>query len=317
MTVLDQGPALSVFTSGARIATIQGNQSSRAQQIFVRNVGDLGTVVNWTAQAVRGASFVTLTSASGTSTLASPSSFSIQATSAASSSAGGKSALIQISDKQSQDSPQFVVVVVDVAPAGTAPVPDPDPAGEIFIAASAGNVPASQNITVNTNSESPVALSVSTSTDDGANWLSTTAGSATTSEGSPAQVTVSVNPGALSPNIYTGEVNIAIGTEVRTVSIVFIVKIANTVNSVESRAASACGPTGVAFVETGLVNSFSIPAGFPASLSAQVSDNCGNPLINAAVVASFSNGDPPLSLQGDQSGYYAATWRPGASRWRR
>jgi uncharacterized protein (TIGR03437 family) len=80
-----------------------------------------------------------------------------------------------------------------------------------------------------------------------------------------------------------------------------------------SAAATACTPTSVAFVESGLVNSFSVPAGFPASLSAQVSDNCGSALPNAAVVASFSNGDPPLSLQGDQSGYYAATWQPGAT----
>ncbi len=313
LTVLGQGPAISVLTSGVRIATIQGSQISRSQQIFVRNVGDPGTVVNWTAQAVRGANFVTITNAQGNSSTTTPSSFTIEATAAASSSPGAKSALIRVSDPQSQGSPVFVVVVVDVAPTGSAPIPDPDPAGLLFISTSGGTASAAQQVTVNTDSDSPVAFSVSTSTDDGATWLTATAGSATTSQASPAQVTVSVNPGALSSNIYTGEVNIASGAVVRTVSITMIVKPAGTVATFESHAAATCTPSGVAFVESGLVDSFSLPAGFPASLSAQVSDNCGNALTNAAVVASFSNGDPPLSLQGDQSGYYAATWQPGAA----
>lgn len=313
LTVLGQGPAISVLTSGVRIATIQGSQSSRSQQIFVRNVGDPGTVVNWTAQAIRGANFVTITNAQGTSTTATPSSFTIQATAAASSSAGPKSALIRVSDSQSQDSPQFVVLTIDVAATGSAPIPDPDPAGLLFITTSGGAASAAQQITVNTDSDSTVAFSVATSTDDGATWLTATAGSATTAQASPAQISVTVNPGALSSNIYTGEVNIAEGAVVRTVSITMIVKPAGTVASFESHAAATCTPSGVAFVESGLVNSFSVPAGFPASLSVQVSDNCGNALTNAAVVASFSNGDPPLSLQGDQSGYYAGTWQPGAS----
>jgi uncharacterized protein (TIGR03437 family) len=42
-------------------------------------------------------------------------------------------------------------------------------------------------------------------------------------------------------------------------------------------------------------------------------DDCGNPAINATVVASFSNGDPPLALAGVGSGIYTATWRPGTA----
>jgi uncharacterized protein (TIGR03437 family) len=314
VTVLNQGAAIAVLTSGIRISTTQGSQSSRSQQVFVRNVGDPGTVVFWNAQAVRGSTFVTLANAHGASTPTGPSSFIVQATSAASSTPGAKSALIQISDSQSQNSPQFLVVVVDVAATGTAPVPDPDPSGLLYVTTSGGAGPGSQQITANTNSDSPVAFSVSTSTDDGATWLSATASSGTTSQGSPAQVTVTVSPGALSPNVYTGEVNLAIGAVVRTVNVTMVVKPAGSVATLETRAAAiACTPTSVAFVESGLVNSFSIPAGFPASLSTQVSDNCGNALTNAAVVASFSNGDPPISLLGDQSGYYAATWQPGVT----
>jgi uncharacterized protein (TIGR03437 family) len=41
-----------------------------------------------------------------------------------------------------------------------------------------------------------------------------------------------------------------------------------------------------------------------------VADDCGNAASNATVVASFSNGDPPLALSSLQNGIYAATWRP-------
>ena len=46
---------------------------------------------------------------------------------------------------------------------------------------------------------------------------------------------------------------------------------------------------------------------------AQLNDNCGNAVTNGAIAASFSNGDTPLSLRGDQvTNTYSATWQPGA-----
>jgi uncharacterized protein (TIGR03437 family) len=60
-----------------------------------------------------------------------------------------------------------------------------------------------------------------------------------------------------------------------------------------------------------LVNNFSVPAGWPASLIVQLNDDCGNPVSNGSMTASFSNGDPPLMLQGTQAGAYSGTWQPG------
>ena len=60
------------------------------------------------------------------------------------------------------------------------------------------------------------------------------------------------------------------------------------------------------------MNNFSIPASWPASLEMQLNDDCGSPVVNGTVVASFSNGDPPLTLMGDgQTPFYSATWQPG------
>jgi uncharacterized protein (TIGR03437 family) len=60
------------------------------------------------------------------------------------------------------------------------------------------------------------------------------------------------------------------------------------------------------------VNGFSFAAGLPAPLSVRLADNCGNPIVNGSVVASFSNGDSPLALQlaNAATGLYSATWTP-------
>jgi hypothetical protein len=39
-----------------------------------------------------------------------------------------------------------------------------------------------------------------------------------------------------------------------------------------------------------------VPAAWPVTIEARVVDDCGEPLINGSVTASFSNNDPPLAL---------------------
>ena len=59
------------------------------------------------------------------------------------------------------------------------------------------------------------------------------------------------------------------------------------------------------------MNNFSVPAKWPATLIAQLNDDCGAAVANGSVIASFSNGDAPLTLRGDSLGNYSATWQPG------
>jgi uncharacterized protein (TIGR03437 family) len=76
--------------------------------------------------------------------------------------------------------------------------------------------------------------------------------------------------------------------------------------------AAGCTPSKLAITQTGLVDNFAVPAQWPTPLIVQLNDDCGNAVTNGSVVASFSNGDPPLSLRGDgQAGTYSATWQAG------
>ncbi len=310
--VTASGPFLSDSADGVRFDTRVGNATSRTQQVTVRNLGDSATSVNWSAKVIRGADLGVLTNPAGVSTPSNPTSFSVRLSSTAASSEGGKSALIQVTDANAENSPNLFLVVADVAPATADPVPDPDPAGLLFLVTAGGGASAAQQITVNTTSSAPVAFSFATSTDDGAKWLTATANAGVTSLTSPATISVSAAGSLLGSGISTGQVSIAIGKIVRTVNVTAIAKSAGSIAASGARAAAACGPTRVAIVETTLPNSFSIHAGWPQAIAARVVDDCGNALTNASVAASFSNGDLPLALVGDsQTSLYTATWQPG------
>jgi uncharacterized protein (TIGR03437 family) len=311
------GPFLSDSIDGVRFAARAGNTTSRSQSVAVSNLGETGTAVNWTAQVIRGADVVVLNNASGVSTTSSPSSFSVSLSAAAIGTPGSKFALIQVSDPNAENSPEYFSVVADVAAGTAAPLPDPDPAGLAFFASAGGAVTAAQQITVNTTTTDPAAFSVAAAADGGGTWLSASTSSSNTSLANPAKIAVSVDPSKLSPGVYTGLVNIAIAKALRSVNIIAIVKPAGSVTisesaQPESTRDATCVASKVAFVETALPSNFSVPAGWPASLAVQVADDCGNSLSSASVIASFSNGDPPLSLTGDfQTGAYSATWQPG------
>ena len=64
--------------------------------------------------------------------------------------------------------------------------------------------------------------------------------------------------------------------------------------------------------QTGLVSNFSAPASWPTPLAITLMDTCGNAIGNGEVVATFSNGDPPLILApiDTSTGLYSGTWTP-------
>jgi uncharacterized protein (TIGR03437 family) len=135
-----------------------------------------------------------------------------------------------------------------------------------------------------------------------------------------AEFAISANTTGLKPGIYTGEVAVAIQNQLRLVNVTLDVAPAGTAISMsagpapQTRDASTCVASQIALTETGIVSSFSLPASYPASLQMQLNDDCGAPVVNGIVVASFSNGDPPLTLIGDGvSPFYSATWQPLSS----
>ena len=302
--VANSGSILGVDITGVTFHGQQGDGYSHAQTIRVLNLGDPGTIVNWAADRLNGDGLVSTGPGSGTATPISPGTLTLTPN-ASGLGAGGHYELIRISAPGSLNSPQYVVVVVDEAGSSTPALPDPTPAGLFFTAATGGQAPA-QQVSINASSSAPFQAAASTT--DGANWLS-----ASPASGNAGPISVSVNTAGLAPGIYSGEVDISISGNVVAVVVTFVVRPAGTITAFAADAqAAGCTPSKVALTQTGLVNNFTVPAKWPAALVVQLNDDCGAALANGSVVASFSNGDPPLSLRGDgQSGTYSTTWQAG------
>lgn len=319
------GPFLAVDQTGYRFLVRQGTGTSAKKTIRVLNLGDQGTTINWKATLLAGSDFLTLGATSGTATPTLPGAIplTVITAGAASKTPKGYYGLIQITDSASPSTPQFVVVVLDVEPASTPVAPDPISGGLFFAGVAQGTQPPVQTISVGVSSQSSVPVIAAGSTSDGGTWLSVTPSSASASSASLAQFAVSIASG-LKAGIYRGELDLAIGTELRVVNVTVVIAPAGTtlpsISLTESpnarlvSHAGGCTPTQLAVTQVGMADNFSIPAGWPASLGMQLNDDCGSTVLNGTVVASFSNGDPPLTLLGDgTSGLYSATWQPGST----
>jgi uncharacterized protein (TIGR03437 family) len=325
--VASSGPILGLNVTGLRYQAQQGGVFSNPQTVKILNLGDPSATVNWTATLVSGSDTVALGASSGIATTSSPGLLPINlAPNATQLSPGGHYALISISDPNALNSPVYLVVVLDLAASGSTALPDPNPAGLFFVVAASGAASASQNVTVNTSSAQAVAFQVASSTADGGKWLVVNPASGQTSGATPGTFGVSVNPANLTAGIYSGKASVSIGGAVRTVNVTVVVLPAgSTVGTTGAnaepaaleahpRAGTTCTPSKLALTETGLVNNFSIPAGWPATLIVQLNDDCANAVANGSVIASFSNGDSPVSLASNgQGASYSATWQPGTS----
>ena len=327
--VAESGPILGVDVTGLLYQADQGGGFSNNQVLKVLDLGGPASTVNWSAKIVSGSDTVSLGASSGTATPSTPGSLPINlAQNATQLAPGPHYALIAISDPNAHNSPAYVVVVLDLAAANSPPVPDLNPAGLYFVVAAGGAASAPQNVAVNSSSAQPVAFQAAASTADGGKWLMVNPASGETSGATPGTFAVSVNPASLTAGIYSGQASASISGAVRTVNVTVVVLPAGSTVPTSTAAtpaagvpeahqaprAATCAPSKLALTETGLVNNFSIPASWPATLIVQLNDDCANAVTNGAVVASFSNGDSPVSLlNGGQDASYSATWQPGTA----
>jgi len=267
---------------------------------------------------VSGSQYFSASALSGNATPSNPGALVLTPTaSALQMPAGGYYGLLEISSS-ALNSPLYVVLVLDLEDPATPPLPDPAPAGAVFSGPAGQPVAAGQTVNINTSSASPVAFQVSVLTADGGNWLIVNPSTGTATGQTPGQISLTVDATQLAAGIYSGEVDISMSGALRSVNVTFIVEPGGSI-AVERAttgravgAAGSCTPSALALTETGLVNNFAVPAGWPATLIVQLNDDCDNAVSSASVTASFSNGDPPLMLGGTQPGTYSATWQPGA-----
>jgi adhesin/invasin len=321
--LLAQNPTMTLNPAGTQFQQAFGSTPGNPSGSF--QVGVSGnSMIGWNATLLTDASWLTLNTASGTSTSAIPGTvgFSINATAANLAPQAYYSA-IQVTSSGVVDSPQTFIVILDVAPAANPAIPDPSPAGLLFLSRGTG-APAPQAVQVFTSSQTPVTYQASSDSP----WLVVTPATGSTSTASAGSSSVSVNLSGLASGVYRGNVSYALSSAaLPTVNVALIVepgagaadltnvsrtKVGRT-NVSRTSEAVTCSPTQLVPTQTELVNNFAQPISWPTPLAVLLVDNCGNPIANGQVAVSFTNGDPPMTLIATDttSGNYSGTWTPG------
>ena len=314
------GAILDLNVTGIRFQARTGGGFSNPQTVQIFDIGDPNSSLSWTADLVRGAESFSISGSSGTANPSNPGSLVVTPTAdALQKPAGGYYGLLKITSAQAQNSPLYVVLVLDLTDSAGVPLPDPSPGGLVFVGTAGKALSTGQSISVNTSSTAAASFQLAIQTADGGTWLTATPVSGNASGDSPGQVTVNADPSHLVPGIYTGEVDISMSGALRSVNVTLIAQPPSSIAALSGAAGSRtglpatvnCTPAALSLTETGLVNNFAVPAGWPAAITVQLNDDCGNPITKGSVAANFSNGDPSLMLRGGQSGTYSATWQPG------
>ncbi len=115
----------------------------------------------------------------------------------------------------------------------------------------------------------------------------------------------------VAPGVYRGALTFQFsdGSNPQAVEIIFVVA-GTPLGAASGSGATACTPQKLFAADRTLGKSFSATAGSGTSLEVQLVDDCANPVNAASVFATFSNGDPPVTLASLGNGIYSATWRP-------
>jgi uncharacterized protein (TIGR03437 family) len=314
---------MTLAPSGAQFNMPAGSGPGNPSGSFLVSVNSL-TAVNWNAAIVSipgipVPSWLVLGTTSGSSSSTQPGtvSFSINPFAGAPLVPGAYYGTVEVSSPDVSNSPEDFEVVLNVTAANAPVSPDPEPGGLLFITPVGGVLPP-QTVTVYSGSPSPLTFQASAATTTGSGWLSVTPDTGSASTNFPGVTTVNVNTAKLSAGVYQGGVSYSLSaTAVRTVNVTLIVSSTggtapSATSTKSSPRDSGCAPSVLVPAQTGLVSSFSQPAGWPTPLAIVLSNDCGSAVSNGQVVATFSNGDPPLALPlvDPAQGLYTGTWAP-------
>jgi len=314
VTLLLSQPTRTILTTqrGMRFTAFEGSRTTVAQSLGIINTGQ-GSM-DWTVQpsTLSGGSWLSATPSSGQSQAGSLSltTASVQVN-PASLTAGSYSGFLRVNAPGANNSPYLVTVELEVLPAGTSIGVQVRPPQLIFTAQAGTSSPSSQTVRLVTPRNASVEARGGLITLEGGNWLQVLPSNLVLSASDPRTVVVQPTLGNLSPGVHRGALTFQFddGSEPQVVEIIFLV-VGTTASAASRGDATACTAKQLIAADRSLGKSFTATAGSAATLDVQVVDDCANAVTDATVVATFSNGDPPLTLASAGDGGYAATWRP-------
>lgn len=305
-------PASSILLShtGLQFTAVEGGAALPPQRISVLNAGQ-GSM-SWTAQAstTSGGGWLQVSPQTGTSdsgNLANSPALTVNAN-ASGLKAGTYYGMIVVSAPGAVNAPQLVSVVLRVLAAGTAPPPTMESTGLLYVLAANSGTPAVQPLSL-FNPGQVLSFSAAATLASGSGWLSVTPSSGTL-QGQGA-LAVQVNARGLPAGVYRATVTLSFSNKQVLDAAVLVVITSGTVTAVlRGMDADICVAKEQFMLATKLSTNFTLTAGWPVPVLAQVVSNCGTAVLDSAVTVAFDNGDPPLVLANLRTGLYSGTWTP-------
>jgi uncharacterized protein (TIGR03437 family) len=317
LTVTGSQRSISLSQSGFTFELQQGSPGA-IRQTFEISAEGAGTLqFSSTATVTSGAGWLTVTPATGDVRAGTPVVATVQVNPAGLA-AGQYHGQVEVRVDGAANSPQVVNVVVSVRPANEIVAPIVSPAGLIFVQRR-GTAPPQQTISVRNVSAAPVSFTNGNGFDGPTqNWFTTRAQTRTVPPGQSVDLIVNRDLNVRMPaGVHTGDVSLRFGPNLtRRVAVILIVlpdANAVSISSLSSPAADGCTPAKLIPVFTTLGAGFAATAAWPVAIEMRVVDDCGDPMTRGGVTVSFTNGDPPLSLQPFLDGRWSGTWQPKAA----
>ena len=322
MTITTNPLILLLSQTGLTFTAVQSGGVIPSQTFAVLNLGS--GLLNWRVQTstLSGGNWLIATPNSGSSDAASASSAPLVTVSV--NPAGLKPdvyyGLVKVVSTGAANTPQEVVVVLEVLSASTDVAAIVQPNALIFTGPAGKSSPSSQDVLVYDPTGTRKSFRSGRMTVDGVNWLATLPTDATIAPDQPTRIVVQPLVDNLTPGTYHGTLTLQFSDgRVSTVAITFVVTGAGPTGGTSAeqgrdgmqRTVNSCTPKQLLPALISLGSGFTVPAGFPQGLEAQVVDDCGNMHQAGKVVVEFSNGDPPVKLSSLNNGRWDGTWKTG------
>jgi uncharacterized protein (TIGR03437 family) len=319
LTLSSSQRQIQLSQTGLRFQTVAGGAVPTPQSVSVLNSGSGSLSFSASTSTVTGGTWLSVSPTAGVADSSSSPTLSVRANPAGLT-PGDYYGTVAVSAGGVDNSPQTLSVVFNVAPVGTDLGAFVQPAGLIFIASAGGTNPASKTISITNPSPAPLTFTAALFFGQDNKWFTVQPSSGTVSATSPAQLVVQPTITGLTAGVYTGDLTLFFNPSrvVKHVAIVLVVTSSGstaepTATSRVAPLAAGCIPTKLVPVFTQLGAGFATVAAWPTPIEATVVDDCGAFMTSGNVVASFSSGDPALSLVSLRDGRWSATWQPRSS----
>jgi len=310
MTISGTPQQMRLSQTGFAFSAVQNGAVTSPRAMQVLNTG-IGTMP-WraTVQTLAGGNWLQVTPATGTSEAGRAAPEIRIAANPTGLAPGVYFGLVSVAATGVDNAPQSATIILNVTTQGQAPGPLIEPAGLLFTSSpQTPATPQEAQFANLTAGELTYSLSMAYPKDSPVWARITSANNGRVPAGGTARFEVTPNTAGLKAGVYTADLLVTVGAEKtpRTVSLVLVVA-STSVAPKSARAADGCIATRLIPVFVSPVPASQTPAGWPASVSVRIVDDCAQPLTDGRVAVSFSTNDPTISLVSEGGDRWAGTW---------